>query len=104
MGQYSMFYVSCPPGVELVKLAVTMSIKRRSQIRLSPVNGLMCRVPSAEELIVSTRETRGDLRSRLVVVRARMTALKVPVSSKPGRRATREAVSFRVVDMAGLQA
>ena len=45
LGQYSMFYVSCTPGVERVKLAVTMSIKRRSQIRLSPVNGLMCRVP-----------------------------------------------------------
>lgn len=56
-GQYSMFYVSCPPGVERVKLAVTMSIKRRSQIRF--ISSEWLDVPSAEEVIASTRETRG---------------------------------------------
>ena len=42
--------------------------------------------------------------SRLVIVRARITVLKVQVSSNLGRRGTWETVLFRVVDMAGLQA
>lgn len=58
-GQYSMFYVSCPPGVERVKLAVTVSVKRQGEVRF--ISSEWFEVPSAEELIVSYRETRAYL-------------------------------------------
>lgn len=98
-----MFYVSCPPGVERVKLAVTMSIKREARSDSSPVNGLMCRVLRSK--LCRCGKLGVIMRSRLVVVRARITELKVQVSSNPGRRGTREAVLlFRAVYIAGLQA
>lgn len=55
-GQYSMFYVSCPPGVERLKLAATMSVKRRGGARF--ISGEWFEVPSVEELIAGLRETR----------------------------------------------
>ena len=98
-----MFYVSCPPGVERVKLAVTMSIKCEARSDSSPVNGLMCRVPRSK--LCQCGKLGVIMRSRLVVVCARIAELKVQVSSNPGRRRTREAVLlFRAVYIAGLQA
>lgn len=47
-GQFSMFYVSCPPGVERVRLAVTMSIKRRGQVRF--ISSEWLDVPNADNL------------------------------------------------------
>lgn len=55
-GQYVMFYVSCPPGVERLKLAATMSIKRRGGVRF--ISSEWFKVPSAKELIAGFRETR----------------------------------------------
>lgn len=55
-GQYSMFYVSCPPGVERVKLAATMSVKRRGGDRF--ISSEWFEVPSVEELKAGLRETR----------------------------------------------
>lgn len=55
-GQYSKFYVSCPPGVERLKLAATMSVKRRGGVRF--ISSEWFEVPSAEELIAGFRETR----------------------------------------------
>ncbi len=55
-GQNSMFYVSCPPGVERVKLAATMSVKRQGEVRF--ISSEWFEVPTAEELIASYRETR----------------------------------------------
>lgn len=47
-GQNSMFYVSCPPGVERVRLAVTVSIKRRGQVRF--ISSEWLDVPNADNL------------------------------------------------------
>lgn len=47
-GQSSMFYVSCPPGVERVRLAVTVSIKRRGQVRF--ISSEWLDVPNADNL------------------------------------------------------
>lgn len=47
-GQYAMFYISCPPGVERVRLAVTMSIKRRGQVRF--ISSEWLDVPNADNL------------------------------------------------------
>lgn len=47
-GQYSMFYVFCPPGVERVKIAVTMSVKRRGLVRF--ISSEWLDVPSADDL------------------------------------------------------
>lgn len=55
-GQYSMFYVSCPPGVERLKLAATISVKRRGMDRF--ISSEWLEVPSAKELIAGFRETR----------------------------------------------
>ena len=55
-GQYSMFYVSCPPGVERLKLAATMSVKRRGGVRF--ISSEWFEVPSVEELNAGLRETR----------------------------------------------
>lgn len=50
--QYSMYYVSCPPGVDKVKLAATMSVRRRDKVQF--VSSEWLEVPSAIELIVSS--------------------------------------------------
>lgn len=54
-GQYVMFYVSCPPGVKRLKLAATMSIKRRGGVRF--ISSEWFKVPSAKELNAGFRET-----------------------------------------------
>lgn len=47
-GQNALFYVSCPPGVERVRLAVTVSIKRRGQVRF--ISSEWLDVPNADNL------------------------------------------------------
>ena len=47
-GQYAMFYVSCPPGVERVRLAVTVSIKRRGEVHF--ISSEWLDVPNADNV------------------------------------------------------
>ena len=55
-GQYVLFWVSCPLGIDKVKLAATVSARRWSQVRY--VSSRWLEMPSAEELIASSLETR----------------------------------------------
>lgn len=50
-GENSMFYVSCPPGIERIRLAATMSIRRRGQVRF--VCGEWLEVPTVAEVLAS---------------------------------------------------
>lgn len=58
-GQYVGFWVSCPLGIDRVKLAATVSVRWWSQVRF--ISSEWLEVPSAEELIASYRETRAYL-------------------------------------------
>lgn len=55
-GQYLEFYVSCPPVVKRLKLAATISVKRRGGVRF--ISSKCFEVPSAEELTEAFLETR----------------------------------------------
>jgi hypothetical protein len=55
-GQYVMFWVSCPLGIDKVKLAATVSARRWSRVRY--VSSRWLEMPSAKELIVSSLETQ----------------------------------------------
>ena len=55
-GQYVMFWVSCPLGIDKVKLAATVSARWWSRVRY--VSSDWLEMPSAKELIASSLETR----------------------------------------------
>ena len=55
-GQYVGFWVSCPLGIEKVKLAATVSVLGGDQERY--VSSEWLEMPSAEELLASKRDTR----------------------------------------------
>lgn len=55
-GQYVMFWVSCPLGIDKVKLAATVSAWRCGRVRY--VSSDWLEMPSAAELIASSLETQ----------------------------------------------
>jgi len=61
-GQYVMFWVSCPPGIDKVKLATTVSARWWSPVRY--VSSRWLEMPSVEELIESSLETRAYFEQR----------------------------------------